>query len=87
MCVCVCVCVCGGGGVEPIEKVRAYPTSFTHSFLPQAKLPMLQQKVNDESTYSNPPIGHPGLLMGNAEVWLKPRELRASRESNIVQWS
>ena len=48
---------------------------------------MLQQKVNDESTYSNPPIGHPGLLMGNAEVWLKPRELRASRESNIVQWS
>ena len=57
----------GFESMKGLGHIHKYSTSFTHSFQPQAtspqaKLPMFQQKVNnevDESTYSNPPIGQP----------------------------
>ena len=52
-----------------------YPTSFTHSFQPQAKLPMFLQKINNEVLESQHTLTlpldswlNPGLFMGNAEV-------------------
>ena len=34
--------------MKGLGHTHKYSTSFTHSFQPQAKLPMLQQKVNNE---------------------------------------
>ena len=52
-----------------------YSISFTHSFQPQAKLPMLQQKANNEVDENQHTLAlpldsqmNPGLFMGNAEV-------------------
>ena len=36
------------GGVEYTGHTHKYSTSFTHSFQLQAKLPMFQQKINNE---------------------------------------
>ena len=50
----------GFESIKGLGHTHKYSSPFTHSFQPQAKLPMLQQKVNNEvheSTYSNPPIG------------------------------
>ena len=34
--------------MKGLGHAHKYSTSFTHSFQPQAKLPVLQQKVNNE---------------------------------------
>ena len=34
--------------MKGLGRTHKYSTSFTHSFQPQAKLPMFQQKVNNE---------------------------------------
>ena len=51
----------GFESMKGLGHTHKYSTLFTHSFQPQAKLPMLQQKVNNEvhesHTYSNPPTG------------------------------
>ena len=36
----------GFGSTKGLGHTHEYSTSFTHSFQPQAKLPMLQQKFN-----------------------------------------
>ena len=38
----------GFESMKGLGHTHKYSTSFTHSFQPQAKLPMLQQKVNNE---------------------------------------
>ena len=38
----------GFESIKGLGHTHNYSTSFTHSFQPQAKLPMLQQKVNNE---------------------------------------
>ena len=69
-------------GFEPMKGLghaHKYSTFFTHSFQVQAKLPMFQQKVNNEVDESQHTLTlpldsqlNPGLFMGNAEVYLKP---------------
>ena len=41
-------CLGGFESNKGLGHTHKYSTSFTHSFQPQAKLPMLQQKVNNE---------------------------------------
>ena len=36
--------------MKGLGHTHKYSSSFTHSFQPQAKLPMFQQKVNNESS-------------------------------------
>ena len=64
----------GFGPMKGLGHTHKYSTSFTHSFQPQANLPMFQQSVNnevDESQHTlNLPLDsrlNPGLFM-NANV-------------------
>ena len=61
--------------MESLGHTYKYSTSFSHSIQPQAKLPMFQQKVNNEVDESQHTLTlpldswmNPGLFMGNAEV-------------------
>ena len=65
----------GFGSTKGLGHTHEYSASFTHSFQHQAKLPMLQQKFNNEVHESQHTLTlpldswlNPGLFMGNAEV-------------------
>ena len=65
----------GFESMKVLGHAHKYSTLFTHSFQPQAKLPMFQLKVNNEVDESQHTLTLPldsrmnsGLFMGNAEV-------------------